>query len=162
MIQGVQRVHGQREMCYSTYYSSVPFLISIFLCCRSLIGPGTHLALPCQQSPIWCGATVAHTSVCMHIHTHRCTETQYRTQTTCTGREQGGKGGNYSGAPKLETDPKKMMKDELNFLVVLQSNVPQFHTLSNCPEFPESHILKELLKKHTNCPSFICVLSTST
>lgn len=51
-VAGGHQIHRQRETGYTTYYSFVSCLISIFFCCRSLIGPGTHLAPRCQQSPI--------------------------------------------------------------------------------------------------------------
>lgn len=109
VIQVVHRVHSHREMCYAAYYSFVPFLISVFFCCRSLISPGMHLALPCQQCPIWCAATVARASMCMHMYIQRCAETQHRTHKTNTQRSvwAKGKGGNYSGGPKLEVEPQK-------------------------------------------------------
>lgn len=142
-------------MCYATYYSFVSRLISIFFCWGSFIGPGMHLALPCQQvlSDV---LPQRHTQASACMYTHGCTQTQYRAHKTNAHRAVGarGKGGNYSGGPKLE--------NESDFLKVPRPYVPQFHTLSKCPAFPESHILMELLQKHTKCPSFTCGLIMST
>lgn len=70
-------------------------------------------------------------------------------------------GGNYLGSSEVESKPLKT-KNELDFLKVLRPHVPQFHTLSKYPAFPQSHILEELLQKHTKCPSFTCGLVMST
>lgn len=58
------------------------------------------------------------------------------------------------GAPNIE--------NESDFLEVLRAALRATVSHIKVPAFPESHVLRALIQKHTKCPSFTCGLIMTT